>query len=259
MSRKSWILAITIVLSIALIVTGCASTPAAAPSSPAPSPEQNQQAAAEESWTQDHIAQVPPLMMKDPFLELLGQANKPVPYYYAEAVKLSGHSCGAVTGAWTITRKALEELYPNETPVRGQIKIVAPGAKDEWFVGVFGEVMTYITGAAPESGFPGAEFGNDYNRRNLMIYQKEPSGTPPPKMVWIFERIDTGAKVSVQFDVSKVKPPATPDFTAMTTKVAKGEASPTETKNWIKYWNDRAVYVLENADTVPDFFIVKKL
>jgi hypothetical protein len=266
--RKSSIY-VVILLSIALIVAGCASAPAATPPSPpqdqqpATTPEnpaQNEQPTlAQEPWTQEHITQVPPLMLKDPFLEMLGQANKPISYTYAEAVKLSGHSCGAVSGAWTITRKALEALYPNEVPVRGQIKVTAPGAEDEWFVGVFGEVITYITGAAPKTGFPGSEFGDAYNRRNLLVYQEEPSNTPPPKMVWIFERIDTGAKVSVQYDLTKVQPPATPERSAMSAKMAQGHATPEEAEDWLKYWNDRAVFVFENADTLPGFFIVNEL
>lgn len=261
MGRKSLIL-VSVILSLALIMTGCASAPAAAPPNQAPAPAQNPapgQQPAEDQWLQDHITNVPPIIMKDPFLGMLGQTDKPIAYTYEEVVKLSGHSCGAVTGAWTITRKALEALYPNEIPVRGQIKIQAPGAEDEWFVGVFGEVMTYITGAAPKTGFPGSEFGQAYNRRNLMIYPEEPTNTPPPKMVWVFERIDTGAKVSVQYDVSKVMPPATPDRNAMSAKMAQGTATPEEAKDWIKYWNDRAVFVLKNADTLQDFFIVKKL
>ena len=59
-----------------------------------------------------------------------------------------------------MTRKALEALYPDgEIPMRGQISVEAPGAEDEWFVGVFGDVITFVTGASPHTGFIGAEFG----------------------------------------------------------------------------------------------------
>ena len=134
-------------------------------------------------WTQDYITQVPPIMMIEPYFEIFGQTAGPVPYYYEEAVKLAGHSCGAVAGAWTITKKALEALYPNgEYPVRGQIFVEAPGAEDEWFVGVFGDVIMYITGAAPKTGFNGSDFAvNDlYVRQNKMIYTEEPTNQLPP-------------------------------------------------------------------------------
>ena len=132
------------------------------------------------AWDQDYITQVPPIMMIDPYFQIFGQSQVAVPYYYEDAVKLAGHSCGATTGAWTITRKALEALYPNgEIPVRGQIAVEAPGAEDEWFVGVFGEIITFVTGAAPKTGFIGAEFGetNDlFVRQNKMVYPEEPTG-----------------------------------------------------------------------------------
>ena len=75
-------------------------------------------------WTQEYITQVEPIWMIDPYFQIFGQSQVAVPYYYEEAVKLAGHSCGATAGAWTITRKALDVLYPNgEIPVRGQIAV----------------------------------------------------------------------------------------------------------------------------------------
>jgi len=210
-------------------------------------------------WRQAYITKVPPIMMRDPFLELFGQIDAPIPYTYEEAVKLSGHSCGAISGAWIMTRKALEILYPNEVPVRGQIKITAPGAEDEWIVGVFGEVIGYVTGAAPKTGFPGSEFGKAYNRRNLMLYAEEFSHTPPATMAWLFERLDNGSRVAIQYDVRKVLPPATPERNTMSAKMAQGMATPDEAKDWIAYWNARAAFVFDNADTLPDFFKVEVL
>lgn len=210
-------------------------------------------------WLVDYIDKVPVILMKEPFLELLGQTNQPVPYTYNEAVKIAGHSCGAVAGAWIITRKALESLYPGTLPVRGQIKVTMPGSEDEWYVGVFGEVISYITGAAPKTGFPGAEFGKAYNRRHLMTYKEKPAGTPPAKMLWIFERTDTGAKVAVRYDLGKIKPAQTPGRTEMGAKVASGQATPEETTEWREYWNARAKFVLDNADTLPGFFTVEIL
>jgi len=210
-------------------------------------------------WLVDYIDRVPPILIKEPFLELLGQNNQPIPYTYKEAVKLTGHSCAAVAGAWTMTRKALEALYPGTLPVRGQVKVMMPGTEDEWFVGVFGQVITYVTGAAPKTGFPGAEFGQAYNRRNLMVYREKPSGTSPPKMVWIFERTDTRAKVSVTYDLSKAKPSMTSEESKMGSKIANGQANPGEAKQWRENWNARAKFVLEQADMTPGLFSVDRL
>lgn len=214
-------------------------------------------------WTQEYITQVPPIMMFEPYFEIFGQSQTAVPYTYETAVKLAGHSCGATAGAWTITRKALEALYPNgEIPVRGQISVEAPGAADEWYVGVFGEVITYVTGAAPKTGFIGSEFGqvNDlFIRQNKMIYMDAPSGTPPPQMEWIFTRLDTGAKVGVNFNLSVITPLSTPERTEMGAKMAAAKATPEEAAEYYEYWNARAKFVFENADTLDGFFNVKVL
>ncbi|MDZ7843234.1 MAG: hypothetical protein U5K99_00290 [Anaerolineales bacterium] len=210
-------------------------------------------------WDQDYIAEVPPLMMKEPYFEIFGQAEGPVPYYYEEAVKLAGHSCGATTGAWVITQKALEVLYPDgETPVRGQIMVEAPGAEDEWFVGVFGEIITFLTGAAPHTGFSGVEFAEadeTFLRRNKMVYAEEPTKQLPPRREWVFTRLDTGTKVGVRFNLVVIKPLPTPFRVSMGKKMAAGEASPEEAADYIQYWNDRARFVLENAD-MDGFFTV---
>ncbi len=210
-------------------------------------------------WTQDHITDVPSIMMKDPFLEFLGQTDGPLLYTYEEAVKLAGHSCGAVAGAWIITKKSLEMLYPDEVPRRGQIIILAPGAEDEWLVGVFAEVMTYVTGAAPKTGFPGASFCREHKRRNLLQYKDAPANTPPPQMTWIFKRTDTGAQVSAKYDLSLTEPPATPEFMKLGGKVANGQATSEETAQWTEFWNARVEFVFENADSLEGLFTVTDL
>lgn len=211
-------------------------------------------------WTQDYITQVPPILMSDPYFQIFGQSQVAVPYTYENAVKLAGHSCGATAGAWTIARKALEVLYPDgEVPVRGQIAVEAPGAEDEWFVGVFGEVITFVTGASPKTGFIGAEFGQTdsiFVRQNKMVYKDEPSGTPPPQMEWVFTRLDTGAKVGVNFNLAVITPIATPERQEMGKKMAAGTATPEEAADYYEYWNARAKFVFENADTLEGFFNV---
>jgi len=198
-------------------------------------------------------------MMNEPYFAIFGQSAGPIPYYYEEAVKLAGHSCGAVAGAWIITKKALEVLYPNgEIPVRGQIFVEAPGAEDEWFVGVFGDVIAFITGAAPKTGFNGSDFAvNDlYVRQNKMVYSEEPTNQLPPMREWIFTRLDTGTKVGIKFNLVIITPLPTPGRIEMGKKMALGQATIEETVDYIKYWNDRAIFVFENAD-VDGFFSVK--
>lgn len=247
-----------VLIVAALFVTAC-SPVTAATQPPVVAEPAATEVAVPSIWTQDYISQVPPIMMSEPYFAIFGQTEGAIPYYYEEAVKLAGHSCGATAGAWTITRKALEVLYPDgEIPVRGQIKVEAPGAEDEWFVGVFGEIITFITGAAPKTGFNGSDFAvNDlYIRQNKMTYSEEPTGQQPPMREWIFTRLDTGKKVGVKFNLAVITPLATPERVEMGKKLALGQATPEEAEDYIKYWNARALFVFENADTLDGFFLV---
>lgn len=245
MKKKIMILSLAVILGVSLSLVGCGSSsePAATPA-PAPAPAES----SSDLWLQPHIGALEPLMMKDPFLELLGQVDGPVPYLYEETVKLSGHSCGAITGAWVITEKALEALYGDETPVRGDIKIYMPGPPDQYYIGVFGEVFTYLTGATPDTGFPGADFGQEYNRRHLLIYPEEQTKLPFPAIEYIWERTDTGKQIGIKYNLSMVQPLATDETKAILPKMLEGTATAEETALWVKWWNDRAIYVLDNKD-----------
>jgi hypothetical protein len=225
-------------------------------------------------WIQIHIMDVPDIEMYEPFFDLFGQRElgRPVDYTYEEALKLVGHSCGATAGGFLVTKRALDMLYPGEEiPVRGNIRVTAPGAEDEWNVGVIGEVITYITGAAPKTGFSGAEFGNGfplppmtpvfpgnpvYKRRNKMIYPEDPTGKTPPNQPfvdWIFERIDTEEEVCVRFWVGKIQPAPFPPgyWQLLGAKVASGLADPvTEVPVYIDWWNNRIEYLFQNEETL---------
>ncbi len=220
--------------------------------------------ACETNWNYDYIQNVPPIMMRDPLIEMLGQTNDPIPYYYEEAVKITGHSCQVVASAWMITRLALEQLYPNgEVPVRGQIKIEMPGAEDEWNIGVYGEVMAYVTGATTKNGFSGSVFakGNPLTiRRNKMVYTENPVGTPPPKMKWIFTRLDNNKSVTGSWNITLVQPKTDEKvLKEIGNKVASGTATPEELAEFHKNWNAAAVFILENAETVDGLITIGTL
>lgn len=239
---------ITVLILLAVFLAACAPAPAATVSS-------------DYQWKIGHITTTPPILMRDPLLEMLDQTDDPVPYYYEEVVKYSGHSCMVVAAAWSMTKMALDQLYPgDEVPVRGQIQITAPGAEDEWNIGVFGEVMGYITGAAPKTGFSGSIFkGNSLMvRRNLFIYTEEPVGTKPPFMEWIFTRMDTGQSVAVSWNIGKVIPAI--NETVLTEpggKLAAGTATEEEAAKFNKDWADAAQYLLENAGKVEGLVNVR--
>src|SRR4051794_39289162 len=92
------------------------------------------------------FAEVPPLRLRDPLGELLGVVAPGTPWEigYADCVRVAGHSCLAVAGAWAIAAHALPALYGNDLPVRGAIEITALGAPDELAFGPMALTLSAI-------------------------------------------------------------------------------------------------------------------
>lgn len=120
-----------------------------------------------------------------------------------DVARLSGHLCPSVAGAYLVTRAAVLALFP-DTKVceRGLLTIDVPGAETDGANGPIGHVMSYITGAWPESGFAGLR--GEFARRNLLRYNS--------KKVQIghyrFQRLDTGAVVEISYFPNKANVPA---------------------------------------------------
>jgi hypothetical protein len=255
--RKSCILTFVGILSLSVLLTGFSAGKA--------------QAFCERypffcrGWTHDQILLVPPIVMNDAFTtDLFDQRAYPIPYKYSEVVKLLGHSCGATSGGWVITRKALDMLYPGEIPERGNIRVYCDGAEDEWNFGVIGEAISFITGAASSGGFKGAEFGPGnpiYIRKDKMIFGEalghhpKPGCNPQAEVCWPFVRwkfqdIPTGDQVCIEYWLGQIVPnPKTDPVRAqLGASVAAGTATEQEAIDFAAYWNERVEYVFENAD-----------
>ncbi len=107
---------------------------------------------------QEFFYQVPPIRMREPLAEALGafkNRNPVLEYRFADLVKMAGHACPIIAGAFLSCQAALEALYPDAVPVRGEIGVTVFGAMDEGVNGVIGQAFSFITGAAPTSGFRG--------------------------------------------------------------------------------------------------------
>lgn len=58
------------------------------------------------------FAAAPTLTVRDPLAQFLGAtADGAITYGYADAVKLAGHSCPTVAGAYLMVLQGLAELY----------------------------------------------------------------------------------------------------------------------------------------------------
>ena len=70
------------------------------------------------------FAAAPTLRVCDPLAAFLGAAQDGIlEYHYADAVRLAGHSCPTVAGAYLLTRRGLLALYGDTLPERGGIAV----------------------------------------------------------------------------------------------------------------------------------------
>ncbi|HZF69530.1 MAG TPA: hypothetical protein VEZ39_01595, partial [Sulfuricurvum sp.] len=57
------------------------------------------------------------ITMYDPLSEVLGASNDGmITYGYSDIVKLAGHSCPTVAGAYLMLHKGLKALYEDQSP-----------------------------------------------------------------------------------------------------------------------------------------------
>jgi hypothetical protein len=146
--------------------------------------------------------EAPRIAMRDPLAALLGAADDGrLDYCYLDAVRLAGHSCPTVAGAYLLARAAVTALYPDEVAERGGIAVQMPAPADEGVTGVIAQVLTLITGAAADNGFHG--IGGHFVRQALLSY-----AAPSRSGAIQFSRRDNGAAVAVELDVSSVPAPA---------------------------------------------------
>lgn len=144
---------------------------------------------------------VPAIVVADPLAETLGAAEGGlIEFRYVDAVKLAGHSCPTVAGAWLMTRAALDRLYPGQTPRRGEIRVELRQAVDEGVAGVIASVAGLVTGAANEGGFKG--LAGRFARNGLLRF-----GVPMRGEIR-FTRLDNAGSVELSHRPQAVPRPA---------------------------------------------------
>lgn len=196
----------------------------------------------------EFFAQLLPLTLRDPLAETLGATLGGIMVYrYEDAVRLAGHSCPTVAGAWLMARHGLAALYPEELPERGAIRVELRGALDAGTTGVVGSVLGLVTGAAGEGGFKG--LGGRHVRRDLLAY-----GVDLPGEVR-FTRLDTGASVLVDYHPEKVSPST--DLPPLMARVVGGTAEEGEREAFARLWQDRVRRILVEHAQDPEVVVVR--
>jgi hypothetical protein len=189
----------------------------------------------------DFYDQAPVVRTIDPFAAMLGAAADGVlDYHYVDAVRLAGHSCPTVAGAFLMGRAALAALYQDEPAERGAISVHMPAPESEGTTGVVAQVLTLLTGAAGDNGFYGIQ--GRFKRRGLLSFAAQREGE-----AITFKRRDTGKSVSVSLDVSLV--PGDPAQAGRMAAILQDRADDQIRADFANAWQDRVRrLLLEFAD-----------
>ncbi|PLX14977.1 MAG: hypothetical protein C0598_00200 [Marinilabiliales bacterium] len=186
----------------------------------------------------NYFKNIEPIILYDELSKFLGTSEDgELEIHFSEIVKMAGHSCPTVTGAWLMTKKGLEALYGNEKPVRGNIKVELRDSAKDGSVGVSASIFTNITGAAGPHGFDG--IGDKFIRRKLLSFGANIDGFVR------FTRIDTNKSVEVKYRPANLVHPSNLMMTAIGPK-----ADDTSKEAFPKLWQEMVEQLFENSDKV---------
>ncbi len=186
----------------------------------------------------------------DPLSKVLGSfENGVITFEYKDIVKAAGHSCPTVAGAYLMTLRALEALYKDELPVRGEIKVFFKEDEKEGVAGVIGNVIANITGATVDNGFKG--LGGNFARNGLMFYNSAIESSAR------FLRTDTLESVDLFYNPSIVAPD--PKMQPLMSKVMQGVATMEESDEFGRLWQSRVEKILCEHNTDERVVKVVKL
>ncbi|MBE9531771.1 MAG: hypothetical protein IME98_03085 [Proteobacteria bacterium] len=205
------------------------------------------------NWARDFFESVEPIKLLDPLGEILGavKEGEPFVYNYSDAVLMAGHSCPAVSGAFAITRKALKALYADETPVRGDIKVLIKGKPEELAYGPQSQVIMLITGASGDTGFKG--LGGQYGRNNRLFFDQNETEFN----TYIFGRMDTGKAVKLVYNPQAL--PDIPELNTLTPLVISKAANAEEKEEFQRLWQGKVKSILTDEDKYPGLIEITEL
>lgn len=190
----------------------------------------------------DFFAQASVITVRDPLAQFLGAVRQGlIQYGYADVVRLAGHSCPTVAGAYLMALHGLRALYGGETPVRGDVEVFMRDARDSGVTGVISSVVQLVTGAAAETGFPGAGPSALFARKNLLHFGADVDG------VLGMRRRDTGKAVTVHLDGALL--PWPDEMRPLMAKAFSERADSAELERFAQLWQERVrLMLVDHAD-----------
>lgn len=208
----------------------------------------------------DFMEQAASIRLSEPLAETLGAFTAPdavLEYRYTDVVKLAGHSCPTVTGAWLCCQEALARLYPDAIPVRGEISITVYGEPDEGVYGVMSQVFGFITGAATVTGFKG--LGPRFRRKDLLVFSSEKPD--PEALCFRFTRQDSSRSVMVKFYPWLIPLPqdAALKTAELMEKVVSSKADVRELEEFQELWMEKIKLMLTERKEIESWLKVEDI
>jgi hypothetical protein len=199
----------------------------------------------------DFFAAAPSITLRDPLAAFLGVSRSGVMTYgYADAVKLAGHSCPTVAGAYLMVRRGLAHLYGDDMPERGGVAVYMRGGREEGTTGVVAAVATLLTGAAPETGFGGIGAGQRFARRGLLQFDTPIDG------LLALRRRDTGRGVVLDLNAASV--PSDGSMRPLFVKAVAGQANESELTRFGALWQEHVARMLLDHANDPDLVHIRE-
>ena len=187
----------------------------------------------------DFYSKIPPIKLYDPLSDFLGAFKEgKLEISYLDCVKLAGHSCPTVAGAYLMAMQGTEMLYGDDLPQRGSIKIEMKENKSTGVTGITANILSFILGVSGEGGFKGIE--GKFSRNDLLFF-----GSSIDAEVRL-TRLDTMHSVNLSYDPSLVK--ADEKMMPLMGKTLKGLASEEEKKLFQTLWHRRVEEILLNRN-----------
>ena len=185
--------------------------------------------------------EVETIKLQDDLANILGAFEDGIiEFTYKDVVKSAGHSCPTVAGAYLIVKEGLKELYKNELPKRGEIKVSFKENLEDGVAGVISNVASQITGATVKSGFKG--LNGKFARHTLMEFNDNINSSIK------LTRIDTNKSVEVLYNPNSILPHK--DMSSLMQKVMSGSASNDEKILFGQLWQERVEQILINPNKV---------
>jgi len=197
----------------------------------------------------DFFNKVPAIDLQDPLSDFLGAFEEgKMQISYLECVKLAGHSCPTVAGAYLMALHGLKALYGAELPQRGSIHVSMREDETQGVTGVICNVISFLAGANGASGFKG--LNGNMARNNLVSYN-----VPMDAEVKL-TRTDTNQSVTLSYDSSMI--PGDPMMQPLMGKCMQGVATAEEKKAFGKLWQARVEKILLSTELWDQMITITK-